>query len=415
MNRLSPATAWALYDWANSAFATVVMAGFFPLFFKQYWAGNLPTTESTFWLGLGMTVASLVLILMAPLLGGLADALGWRKHLLAGLTVLGAGATVLLWWVPEGAWVWGLGLYGLGSLAFMAGMIAYDALLPTVADEASMARVSSLGYALGYLGGGVIFALCVLLALKPAWFGLSATTEGVRLAFVLTGLWWLVFALPLFFRVHEPKVANPPAVPEAVRASLTQWRASWRHLAAEPRALTFLIAYWLYIDGVDTIIRMAVDFGLAIDLPSESLILALLVVQFIGFPATLAYGALAERIGLARAIFLGLAVYGLILFWAMGMQSAWEFYLLAVGVGLVQGGVQALSRAYFARLIPQGREGEFFAFYNMLGKFAALLGPLMVGALTWASGDHRLGLLAVLPLFIGGAWLLWRTERLGRA
>ncbi|MEW6764978.1 MAG: MFS transporter [Pseudomonadota bacterium] len=414
MSRLSPATAWALYDWANSAFATVVMAGFFPLFFKQYWADDLPSTESTFWLGLTTTVSSVLLILLAPLIGGLADSLGWRKRLLWRFTLLGAISTAVLAWVAQGEWAWALGLYGLASLAFMASTIAYDALLPTVAAPHDFARVSSRGFALGYLGGGLLFALCVGMTLQPAWFGLDGVAQAVSLSFLLTGLWWLLFSLPLMWRVREEGPATPPGVREAMRASLGQWRASLRHLRAEPRALTFLLAYWLYIDGVDTIIRMAVDFGLSIGLPSDALITALLLVQFVGFPATLIYGRLAERIGMAPALFAGLAVYVLILLWAARMTSAFEFYLLAVGVGLVQGGVQAISRAYFARLVPIGREAEFFAFYNMLGKFAALFGPLLVGALTLLSGDHRIGMLAVLPLFAGGAWLLWRAEKQAR-
>lgn len=414
MSRLTPATAWALYDWANSAFATVVMAGFFPLFFKQYWAGGLPTTESTFWLGLTMTLASVVLILMAPMVGGLADVLGWRKRILFQFTLLGAGATASLWLLPEGAWGWALLLYGLASFAFMASNIAYDALLPAVASPDQLGSVSSRGFALGYLGGGVVFALCVGMTLQPGWFGLRDAAQAVSLSFLLTGLWWLVFSLPLMRKVDEGGPASRPAVGQALRSSLGQWRSSWRHLRAEPRALTFLVAYWLYIDGVDTVIRMAVDYGLSIGLPSDGLIVALLIVQFVGFPATLLYGRLAGRIGMARAIFTGLGVYVLIVLWAARMDSALEFYLLAVGVGLVQGGVQALSRAYFAQLTPHGREGEFFAFYNMLGKFAALFGPILVGALTLASGDHRIGMLAVLPLFAGGAWLLWRAERLSR-
>jgi len=412
MSRLTPATAWALYDWANSAFATVVMAGFFPLFFKQYWAGSLPSPESTFWLGLTMTLASLVLILMAPILGGLADALGWRKRILLQFTLLGAGATAALWLLPSGAWIGALLLYGVASLAFMASNIAYDALLPAVTEPDQLGRVSSRGFALGYLGGGLLFALCVGMTLRPGWFGLADAAQAVSLSFLLTGLWWLLFSLPLLQRVEEPGRGHQATLRDAMRAGLGQWRASWHHLRAEPRALIFLIAYWLYIDGVGTIIRMAVDYGLAIGLPADGLILALLIVQFIGFPATLLYGRLAERIGMVRAIFAGLAAYVLIVLWATRMDSALEFYLLAVGVGLVQGGVQAQSRAYFAHLTPPGREGEFFAFYNMLGKFAALFGPILVGALTLIGNDHRMGMLAVLPLFVGGAWLLWRAERL---
>ncbi len=407
---LSPATAWALYDWANSAFATVVMAGFFPLFFKQYWAAGLPAEESTFWLGLATTLASVALILMAPVIGGLADAMGWRKRILLHFSLLGIGATILLWRIPQGEWVWALGLYGLASLAFMASNIAYDALLPAVARPEQLASVSSRGFALGYLGGGVMFAFCVGMTLWPDGFGLADAAEAVSLSFLLTGLWWLLFSLPLMRHVREDGPATPPPWRQAVRGGMGQWRASLRHMRAEPRALTFLLAYWLYIDGVDTIIRMAVDYGLSIGLPSDGLIIALLIVQFVGFPATVLYGRMAKRIGIARSIFAGLAVYVLIVFWAAQMDSTLEFYVLAVGVGLVQGGVQAMSRAYFAQLIPAGREAEFFAFYNMLGKFAALFGPILVGGLTLVSGDHRIGMLAVLPLFAGGAWLLWRAE-----
>ncbi len=395
---------WAFYDWANSVFATTVMVGFFPVFFKQYWARDLSVTESTFWLGVANSVSALLMVVAAPLIGLWADAAGRKQRLLAGFAFLGVMMSAGLFLVAQGQWVWALLLYVLGLAGFSGANIAYDALLPGVAGERDLERVSALGYALGYLGGGLLFALNVSMVLWPASFGLADKSEAVRWAFLLVALWWALFTLPVLLWVHD----DAPATASGV--AFSELRRTWRELRALPHAFTFLIAYWFYIDGVDTIARMAVDYGLAIGLDSNDLLAALLITQFVGFPAAIAFGRLGERWGARRAIGLAIVAYILVVFWAWRMQTATEFYLLAAVIGVVLGGIQSLSRALFSRLIPANQAGRFFGLYNMLGKFAAVLGPLLVGGVAAATGSSRAGILAVALLFVVGAVLLLRVD-----
>ena len=408
-----PVIAWAFYDWANSAFATTVMAGFFPLFFKQYWAGGLDSTASTFQLGLGNAVASLLIVLAAPLLGAIADRGGLRKRFLLLFALLGMACTAALGAVGEGEWAAALGLFVAATVGFMGANVFYDALLTVVAREQDWDVVSALGYALGYLGGGLLFGVNVAMTLSPASFGLEGPAQAVRFAFFSVGLWWLLFSVPLMLMVREPPVARRLPGGGLVRAGYRQVRDTFAHIRQLRPVFLFLVAYWLYIDGVDTIVRMAVDYGLAIGLEQTHLIGALLITQFVGFPAALAFGWLGQRLGARRGIYLAIGVYVGVTLWATVIGAPWEFYVLAACIGLVQGGIQALSRSLYARLIPADKAAEFFGFYNMLGKFAALLGPLMVGYVSLASGSHRAGMLSLILLFVSGAWLLSRVEVVG--
>lgn len=401
--------AWALYDWGNSAFATTVMAGFFPIFFNQYWATDLGAAGATFWLGAASSLSSLLIVLLAPLAGTVADRSALKKPFLAVFTVLGVLSTAALSTVAAGRWQPAIALFALGSVAFMGGTVFYDALLVSVAEPDRYDRVSSLGYGLGYLGGGLLFALNVAMALKPEAFGLADAAAATRLSFLMVAAWWGLFSLPLFAYVPEPREARRPLLPEIARG-IGELLATYRELRAHRDVWIFLLAYWLYIDGVDTIIRMAVDYGLALGFESSALITALLMVQFIGFPAAIVFGRLGERLGTRGALFAGLGVYIGVTAYAVTMRTQAQFYVMAAVVGLVQGGVQALSRSYFARLIPPERSGQFFGFYNMLGKFAAVLGPLAVGSTRALTGDARLSILVLLLFFVGGIWLLSRVR-----
>ena len=402
-----PAWGWALYDWANSAFATTVMAGFFPVFFKRFWAEGLSATDSTFWLGAVNSTAALLVVLAAPLIGLWADRAGMKKRLLAGFATLGILMSGGLFLVAQGMWPLALLLYLGGVLGFSGGNVAYDALLPTVAAHRDLERVSALGYSLGYLGGGLLFALNVAMVLQPAWFGLDDSSEAVRCSFLMVALWWALFTLPLLRWVRDDR---GPVGGEAGIATWRELRRTWRELRALPMAFLFLISYWLYIDGVDTIIRMAVDYGLAIGLDADDLLTALLITQFVGFPAALGFGWLGARFGAKPGIWIAILVYMLVVMWAWRMRSAAEFYALAVVIGLVQGGIQALSRALFARLVPREQAGRFFGLYNMMGKFAAVVGPVLVGAVAMLSGSSRIGMLSVLGLFVLAVVLLSRVD-----
>lgn len=404
-----PILAWALYDWGNSAFATTVIAGFFPLFFKQYWASGLDSGESTFYLGVGNALASLTIVLLAPLLGAIADSWGARKRFLLFFTFIGLLMCLLLSLVGEGQWQWALLLFVVGSIGFSGSISFYDSLLVFVTEPSRFDRVSALGYACGYLGGGLLFALNVWMTLSPATFGLADASEAVQLSFLLVALWWGGFTLPLALYVTE-RDGHDQRAGAAIMGGIRQLVATFHAIRRLRVVMLFLCSYWLYIDGVDTIVRMAVDYGLALGFSSSSLITALLITQFVGFPAALLFGRLGERFGPKSGIFVAIAVYIMVVIFASQMEQEGEFYALAVAIGLVQGGIQSLSRSLYARLIPADKSAEFFGFYNMLGKFAAVLGPLLVGGVSMASGDPRLSMLSLLLLFGLGALLLTRVD-----
>lgn len=399
---------WAFYDWANSAFATTVMAGFFPLFFKQYWAADLNAETSTFYLGLASSTASFLIMVLAPILGSIADSSGLHKRLLICFAMLGVLATSSFFFISQGMWPVACVVYVVAIIGFSGANVFYDALLPILAPKSRHHSLSALGFALGYLGGGILFALNVAMTLKPAVFGLTDASEAVRWSFLSVGIWWMVFTLPLLMTIKDrPETANKAIT---IASSLQDLLATTKRIFADKNLAMFLIAYWFYIDGLATIIRMAVDYGISIGLPSNSLILALLIVQFIGFPATLFFGRLGRRRGAKFGLWIALSAYVLATFAAAFMQNVTHFYLLAVVLGLVQGGVQSLSRSMFSQLIPQERSGEYFGFLNMLGKSAAVLGPLLVGVVAVLSGSNRIGIISILILFIIGMVFLKYVE-----
>lgn len=371
---------WAMYDWANSAFATTVMAGFFPVFFKQYWSYGVDSNTSTAQLGFANSMASLVVALIAPILGAVADRGSAKKKFLVFFAYLGAATTAGLYLVDRGEWPWAIVVYVMGVVGFMGANVFYDSLLPHVAGEREVDYVSGLGFSMGYLGGGLLFAFNVLVVTMPGTFGFADATQGVKVAFLSVALWWGVFT---FFPVLWVPEGNPasgagdrgPVIANGFRQLADTFRKA-RHLKT---VFLFLLAYWFYIDGVDTIIVMAVDYGMSIGFDSNDLILALLIVQFVGFPAALGFGKLGQWWGPRKGIYLAIAVYMVLTLWGAMMKSKWEFYVLAVLIGCVQGGIQALSRSFYSRLIPREQSAEFYGFYNMLGKFAAIVGPSLMG------------------------------------
>jgi len=370
---------WALYDWGNSAFATTVMAGFFPVFFKQYWSVGADVNESTAMLGFGNSAASLLVALMAPVLGAIADRGSAKKKFLTFFAYLGVLMTGALFFVGKGQWQWAIFLYVMGVIGFSGGNIFYDSLLPGVAGEKKLDSVSSMGFALGYLGGGLLFLVNVLMTLMPARFGLPDAAAAVRYSFLSVALWWGLFTVFTLVWVEEPAGTGKGKGPGAVAEGLRRFVRTLGQLRQMKTLLLFLIAYWFYIDGVDTIIRMAVDYGMSLGFEANSLIVALLIVQFIGFPFALLFGWLGQNWGVKKSIYLTLVIYIGVTLWATFLSRKIEFYLLAVAIATVQGGVQALSRSWYARMIPEKRAAEFYGFYNMLGKFAAIIGPALMG------------------------------------
>ena len=402
--------AWSLYDWANSAFATTVMAGFFPVFFKEYWSTTDNVTLSTWYLGLGNSIASILVAALAPFIGAIADRGRAKKKLLIFFAFLGIIATGGLWIVNQGHWQMAILFYIIASIGFMSGNIFYDALLPAVATKEKYDYASSLGYSLGYIGGGLLFLINVLMYLQPHYFGISDGATAIRLSFISVAVWWAIFSIPLILFVKEPTIHEPIGIFSSIKEGWSQLVSTLSKIRQFKVVVTFLMAYWLYIDGVDTIIRMAVDYGTSIGFPASSLITALLLVQFVAFPATLIYSRFASKIGIKNALYTAILGYTLITIFGAFVSKEWHFYVIAVFIACFQGGIQALSRSLYSRIIPKNQAAEFFGFYNMLGKFAAIIGPPMMGYIGLITGNPRIGILSIVILFILGGFILTKVD-----
>jgi len=407
---------WCMYDWANSAFATTIMAAVLPFFYSSVAGASLSkTTASSYW-GYTNTVAMLIVAFSAPLLGALADHGGMKKKFLAGFAALGIIATACLVSVGSGDWLLASFLYILGMLGFSGGNNFYDSLLPHVAGDEEIDRISSYGYATGYLGGGLLLILNLTMIMRPDLFGIPDAEWGARYSFLTVALWWALFSVPILKNVPEPPVVPIPGEStHPIRASFQRLSLTFHNLRQYREAFKFLMAFWLYNDGIGTIISMAVIFGAEINIAREHLIGAILAVQFVGIPFSLLFGNLAGKIGTKRAIFLGLGIYTGISIGGYFIQSALHFWILAILVGFVQGGTQALSRSLFGTLIPKSRSAEFFSFYDVSSKFAGIIGPSVFAIVGQMTGSSRLSVVALVVFFIGGGLILFQVkEKEGR-
>ena len=401
---------WTLYDWANSAFATTVMAGFFPIFFEKYWSNPELVDQSTFYLGVSNSAGSLIVAMMAPFLGAVSDTGSTKKKFLFTFAFLGILATSLLWFVEQGDWQLAAILYAVGAIGFASSNVFYDSLLPSVAKKHEFDLVSSLGYSLGYLGGGVLFIINILMYQNPQWFGIPDATTAIRLSFVSVAVWWGIFSIPIFLFIPEPKNKDNVSLLSAISLGWTQLKSTFKEIRKMKIVGLFLLSYWLYMDGVDTIIRMAGKLALSMGFEASDMLSVLIMVQLIGFPAGLLFNWFSSIITPKKAVLVAIFFYTIATSSAYFMNSRLHFYILAGIIGLFQGGIQAISRSLFARLVPKGKEGEFFGFYNMLGKFSAVVGPVLLGTVTLVTGNARMGLFALVILFIGGGLLLIRVD-----
>ena len=402
------AWSWALYDWANSAFATTVMAGFFPIFFKSYWASDLSDAESTFAIGSVNSLVGLLIAFSAPVLGAFADAGDSKRKFLFSFAFLGIITTGYLFFIPDSSWKLAVIFYGLGVIGFSGANVFYDSLLVTVSKEEERNRTSALGFSLGYLGGGILFLLNVIMFLYPNWFGLESQIDAVLWSFMSVALWWFIFSLPIYLNVKEPtQSSSGKSVNRIITEAFSSLVNTARSIKEYKSAVIFLLAYFLYMDGVDTIIRMATSYGSDIGLSATSMIQALLLTQFVGFPATLVFGYYADKFGYKYSLSFAIIVYIFVVLFSSQMDTALEFYVVACVVGLVQGGVQAISRSFFSTLIPTNKVAEFFGFYNFIGKSSVFIGPFMVSGIALVTGSPSYGILSLLILFIPGLILLW--------
>ena len=404
---------WAFYDWANSAFATTVMAGFFPIFFKSFWAGDLSGPESSAWLGTANSISGLIIVCIAPFLGALADIANKKKLFLGLFAFLGIIATGSLFFIAQGMWITAMSVYIFACIGFSGGNVFYDSLLINVSSDENRNRVSALGYSLGYLGGGFLFVLNVAMYQNPEFFGLKSITDAVLFSFLSVSIWWGIFSVPLLKFVREKKENNISIeFSNLFMHSLQRVVSTFKDIRKYKTLSLFLLAYWLYMDGIDTIVRMALAYGADIGLEASDMILALIITQFVGFPATIIYGILGDKFGLKLMLSIGIIGYIFVTLFSIFITQISGFYLLAATIGLFQGGVQSISRTIFSQLIPAEKSAEFFGFYNLVGKSAVVFGPIMVGWVAYTFDNPDYGILSLLLLFIPGLLVLWMVPKI---
>lgn len=409
--------AWIMYDFANSAYATTVLAAVLPIFYSDVAASTLSSTKASAYLGYTHSVGMLCVALLSPVLGAITDLSGRKGRFLTVFSLLGMAATLGFAFIGNGDWLAASCLLVLSTIGFAGANSFYDSLLPDLVPSGKREYVSSQGYAYGYIGGGILLAVNLLMIEKPEWFGLADTLAGTRWSFVTVAVWWLVFSMPIFRhapvlkRVQEGKTSGG----EYIRLGFKRVSRTFRELKKYPELLKFMVAFWFFNDGINTIILMATIYGTSIGIGTSDLILALLITQFIGFPCTLLLGKAAERFGTKRFLYISLATYVLIVGLGYFMTSAVHFYILAAMVGLVQGGSQSLARSMFSDLMPPNRTGEFFGFVNVTGRFSSIFGPFVFGIVGDLTGSTRWGILSLLAFFLIGIVLMaWSNMEKGK-
>ncbi len=423
--------AWAMYDWGISAYQTVIMAAVFPIFFNQYAAAGMTDDVKLQWFSYAQTVGAVVIAVLAPILGAVADYKAAKKKFLGWFMILGVGSTTAMSLIGQGDVLLACALLVLSLAGATGSTTFYEALLPHIANEEEMDRVSTAGYALGYVGGGVLLALNLAIIQDPGLIGLPSgdgltpqqASLPTRIGFVSTGLWWLLFSIPVLRRVPEPPRAlesDEQAGANPFGVAFSRLGETLRELRGYKQAFLLMVAFTIYNDGIQTIIKMAAAYGDVIGICRSDLITAILVVQFVGVPCAFAFGWVARWIGAKRSVLIGIAVYAGICVFAYRMSTTREFYVLALLIGLVQGGTQALSRSMFANMIPRHKSGEFFGFFSVFEKFGGILGPLVFGLAVGAGRTPGSAILSVIAFFVvGGAVLLFvdtkEGERAARA
>jgi MFS transporter, UMF1 family len=404
---------WVMYDWANSAFATTIMAAVLPVYYSSVAAVALPRNQATARWAFTTSLAALLAAVLGPVLGAIADFKGARKTFLLVFMLFGATSTALLYFVRAGDWCMASVLFVLGNLGFAGSLVFYDALLPHVASPGEIDQVSARGYAVGYAGGGILLAINVAMILfgQKCAPGLDPTLMP-RLAFLSVAVWWIVFTIPLMRGVPEPprRVLEGERGSHAVRVGLRRLAQTLWEMRRYRDLFLFLIAFWVYANGIGTIIVMAAIYGREIGISQATLIGTLLMAQFVGMPFAVLFGALARKTGAKPAIGLGLVIYTLIAVAAYFMSREWHFWAIGAAVAMVQGGSQALSRSLMGRLIPKSKSAEFYGFFSVAQKFSSIAGPAIFGAMSVMIGHSRLSILSLVIFFLAGLYLLTRVN-----
>jgi UMF1 family MFS transporter len=399
--------AWALYDWANSVFMTHGLL-IFPIFFANV-ASAGSGAEATARYSLATTISMALVAVLSPVLGAIADFRAVKKKMTGFFVVMGVAGTAAMFFIGEGQWLFALAMFMIANTGVTSSLVFYESLLPHIAGKDEVDRVSTAGYALGYLGSGILMVVNLLMIQKPQAFGIAGTEMATRLSFLSAAVWWLLFSIPLFRRVPEPPLrleADERPDTNPVLASFRRLRETLSEIRGYRQTFLFLVAFFIYNDGIGTIIRMASIYGTEIGIDQGSLLTSLLLVQFVGIPFSFLFGLLAGRIGAKTSIFVALGVYFVIAILGYRMTTSREFLVLALLVGTVQGGSQALSRSVFSTMVPKHKSSEFFAFYSVFEKFAGILGPFLFTIMIGATGSSRSAILSVIAFFLVGGVLL---------
>jgi UMF1 family MFS transporter len=402
---------WMFYDWANSAFATVMMAAILPVYYSEVAASSLSANIASSYWGYTNTIAMLIIAFLAPVLGAISDIKHKKLSFLKFFIFLGVISSGLMFFIKGGHWFYASVLYIVGRIGFSGGNLFYDSFLPHIARDDQVDRVSTLGYALGYLGGGLLLAINLSMIMSPEIYGIEDLQFASRISFVTVAVWWAIFSIPMFKNVSEPIINI--AITDNRNSILVGFRrviSTLKEIRKFRQVFLFLLAFWLYNDGIGTIMVMAVIFGTEIGIGMNHLIGAILTVQFLGIPFTILFGKLAKKITAKRAIYLGLIVYTLIAIGGYFMTNALHFWLLAIGVGMVQGGTQALSRSLFALMTPKSKSAEFFGFFDISQKFSGIIGPAIFGLIGQLAGSSRPSIFALIIFFIGGMFILEKVR-----
>ena len=399
---------WIAYDAGNSAFATTVVAAFFPIFYLEFWASNLSKIEASIYLNWTLVICNVSILISGPIIGAITDINQSTKRSLTIFTVISVIFVGLLYFLDAGSWIYALIFFGVANFCFCVAQIPYDKILTKIATPEKFSIISNQGYAWGYAGGGLLFIVNALMSIYPESFGLASQSDAIRVSFLMVSIWWLLFLIPLLINFKETK--NDQRSKGIVISSLKNIVTTLKSVYQYKNAFLFLIAFFLFIDGAHTVIYLASTFALNLGLETSSIIQALILVQLVAFPATLIWGYVANRFGDKLVLYLTISSYIFIIIYSTTLSSALEFYLLAAWVGCVQGGIQGSSRGYFGKLIPKEKAGEFFGLYNVMGRAGAILGPLLVGSLLTLYGNVRIALLPIAILFIIGGLLLTRVK-----
>jgi UMF1 family MFS transporter len=399
---------WIAYDAGNSAFATTVVAAFFPIFYLEFWASTMPKVEASIYLNWTLVICNTLILLSGPVIGAYTDINRSTKSALNIFTIIGALFVGSLFFINVGSWLYALIFFGIANYCFCVAQIPYDKILTKITTPNNFSIISNQGYAWGYFGGGALFLLNALMSIYPSSFGLASQAEAIRVSFLMVSIWWLLFLIPLFLNFKETKTEQHSI--SVFSSSFKNIFSTLKSVYQYKNAFLFLIAFFLFIDGAHTVIYLASTFALNLGLETSSIIQALILVQFVAFPATLLWGYVANKYGDKLVLYITIASYICIIIYSTTLSSAFEFYLLAAWVGFVQGGIQGSSRGMFGKLIPKEKAGEFFGLYNVMGRAGAILGPLMVGTLLTLYGNVRIALLPIAVLFIIGGLLLTRVK-----